>query len=178
MLGLIITTALRLPKSHILVRKADGKRGRGKGGRSKPSCKSYRGIPDSVNKKFGSIAGAGLDIGGPRSWETRGHRQGIREIIQCVCWRCILTPSRDLAYIEAAAPHQSYLCASPPSVSNWPMGRVTRPNFIPSRQACFSCCNWRLSHWPSRSAKISWHGRFGGSPTKINDYRSSINQQP
>jgi len=31
------------------------------------------------------------------------------------CWRCILTPSRDLAYIEAAAPHQSYPCATPPS---------------------------------------------------------------
>jgi hypothetical protein len=31
---------------------------------------------------------------------------------------CILTPSRDLAYIEAAAPHQSYVCATPPSADS------------------------------------------------------------
>jgi hypothetical protein len=29
---------------------------------------------------------------------------------------CILTLSRDLAYIGAARPHQSYMCATPPSI--------------------------------------------------------------
>jgi hypothetical protein len=78
--SLIITTALRLPKSHRLVRKTDGK-GRGEGEENADRNLLGHHLPDSVNRKFGSTAGAGLNIGRPRSLETRGSQQGIRDAV-------------------------------------------------------------------------------------------------
>jgi len=80
-------------------------------------------------------------------------------ILFCYCWRCILTPSRDLAYIEAAAPHQSYLCATPPTVISrkvFSREYASLPYGIAVYRICPAVVAWIMAFKDFESIVVVW----------------------